>query len=847
MGNYSVLKNAVANVIKENGNNEITGNVLQDVLLTMIANFGVNSTFAGVAVPTTNPGSPDANTFYIAAQNGIYANFDGYVIDRECVVFVNNNGAWRAIPLSIANKNSIDRIYEDVGNYITNDEYIRAYVDANDVFLWGIRTDGTIEWAKGVPQPIKEYIETKLSNIGDIDEIKNEIRVINIAITTLQGNVRRLGERITALEQNDMSQTLFFTTNEEFVLAIVDADEKLLAGIRIDGSVYFAKSEFSTILNDVRAIVDKIDFMSFDEDVEDRMEMTLDANKKIVSYRDKKGILNECVGIKSPVLSTDKLNLSRKGLTDFERILKEDGFVATHNDLSDLEYIQIPIPLSLVKINITASRFPTSKTDEIDGVLEWVDRNGNYFKKLITAIALQGSTSLGAPKKNIKFDCEDWTLKIGNWIEQDSFHLKSNYFDVFRGKSNLAYDYWRDIISYRRNNTFAKPYLPTNEYNYYNGKPNDNDFVTEPRLTPAGFPIELYYNGEYLGIFTWNIKKDRANYAMKRNVVNNIHIDPEYIAYMIDGTRVDWAGFEIRNPSPKEWTLLTMTGEKYDGDLPTELIDPTSSYYDANNVSCINSYAVKQHIINFKDKCNEVIQNNDTETFELYFDKEWFTDFFIWSNVILDGDGLARNTQYLFWGNKWYMSPYDCDQIFGNNWRGNYIYRKSARIVDATIVGNGVGIYGVFYNLYRDRVIERYAELRKSNIVSVEYIINKINDYMNHIGAYAYEREFEKWNETPCYRQPNDNPQWEYMGDYYEGSPTEWNVSVQYNVNDYVSIVVDGNTYYWRCVVANVGIRPYTDIYTETPIVGGFFDSLTRTEIWLTQRIEFLDTLFNYK
>ena len=31
-----------------------------------------------------------------------------------------------------------------------------------------------------------------------------------------------------------------------------------------------------------------------------------------------------------------------------------------------------------------------------------------------------------------------------------------------------------------------------------------NDF-NEARLTPAGFPVELYFNGEYIGIYTWNI------------------------------------------------------------------------------------------------------------------------------------------------------------------------------------------------------------------------------------------------------------------------------------------------------------------------------------------------------
>lgn len=75
MANYQELKNAVAAVIKTNGNQEITGRILQNVLLSVISNIGENATYIGVATPTTNPGTPDANVFYIANENGDYVNF----------------------------------------------------------------------------------------------------------------------------------------------------------------------------------------------------------------------------------------------------------------------------------------------------------------------------------------------------------------------------------------------------------------------------------------------------------------------------------------------------------------------------------------------------------------------------------------------------------------------------------------------------------------------------------------------------------------------------------------------------------------------------------------------------
>ena len=95
MANWATLKAAIANVIKTNGNQEITGQVLQDVLNNIISNLGANATFAGIAKPTTNPGAPDGNTFYFATEAGTYPNFGGIVINGgELAALVWNGKEW---------------------------------------------------------------------------------------------------------------------------------------------------------------------------------------------------------------------------------------------------------------------------------------------------------------------------------------------------------------------------------------------------------------------------------------------------------------------------------------------------------------------------------------------------------------------------------------------------------------------------------------------------------------------------------------------------------------------------------------------------------------------------------
>lgn len=103
MGNYEELKTAVAAVIKQNGNEEITGQIMQNTLLSMISNIGANSTFAGVATPETAPGTPDQNVFYLAGTPGVYANFGGYELKQGIVMFTNASGTFTAVDLGFSN------------------------------------------------------------------------------------------------------------------------------------------------------------------------------------------------------------------------------------------------------------------------------------------------------------------------------------------------------------------------------------------------------------------------------------------------------------------------------------------------------------------------------------------------------------------------------------------------------------------------------------------------------------------------------------------------------------------------------------------------------------------------
>lgn len=141
MGNYEQLKQAVVDVVKSNGNQEITGDILQNTLLTIISTVGSGATFAGIATPTTNPMTPDQNVFYIASEDGIYSNFGNVVLENEVAIFTNENGIWQKGKTGIVTYKqvseleyksipSIIEIVKPYNNWI-RDKYNLGYYDAN--------------------------------------------------------------------------------------------------------------------------------------------------------------------------------------------------------------------------------------------------------------------------------------------------------------------------------------------------------------------------------------------------------------------------------------------------------------------------------------------------------------------------------------------------------------------------------------------------------------------------------------------------------------------------------------------------------------------------------------------
>lgn len=123
MADYAKLKDAITEVIKTNGNQEITGQILQNTLLSIVNVIGEERTFAGVATPDTNPGNPDQNVIWAATQKGTYTGFGNYVHDGVGIAFFGNTSSgWQAVKMNVVGVDS-DGNPIDPNKYLTKERF----------------------------------------------------------------------------------------------------------------------------------------------------------------------------------------------------------------------------------------------------------------------------------------------------------------------------------------------------------------------------------------------------------------------------------------------------------------------------------------------------------------------------------------------------------------------------------------------------------------------------------------------------------------------------------------------------------------------------------------------------
>ena len=91
MANYAGIKAAIDAQIKLNGQNAITGNILNGVLNQMVDVLAEGYQLMGVATISDTPAVGDSNIAYLAGP-GTYTNYGGLEVPDLCVGVLKYNG-----------------------------------------------------------------------------------------------------------------------------------------------------------------------------------------------------------------------------------------------------------------------------------------------------------------------------------------------------------------------------------------------------------------------------------------------------------------------------------------------------------------------------------------------------------------------------------------------------------------------------------------------------------------------------------------------------------------------------------------------------------------------------------
>ena len=352
---------------------------------------------------------------------------------------------------------------------------------------------------------------------------------------------------------------------------------------------------------------------------------------------------------------------------------------------------------------------PTTKTDVL-AEMKYISKSKEFHAYI--KIKCQGTSSMSYPKKNFSvklYADESRTTALPQTFRDwgnasNKFVLKANYIDHSHARNIVSANLWSEIVGSRSD---------------YESLPEG--MRTSPRNGAVdGFPIKVYTNGTYQGVYTWNIGKDAWMSGMDESNANHVLLCGETNT---DGTyaenacnfRAPWSGVDGTN-----WSVEVGTNSTAVKDSLNALI------------SCVMNTTDDE----FRDQIGT------------YLDIQSAIDYYLFQYAICGLDGLAKNMLLATYDlTKWYCGAYDLDSTFGLWWDGSSFVAAQYKCPEQYQEQFSLlweRIETVFYSELKTR----YAELRNGPL-SLPNIYTHFERFMDTIGLDLYAEDLTIYAEIP--------------------------------------------------------------------------------------------------
>lgn len=335
-----------------------------------------------------------------------------------------------------------------------------------------------------------------------------------------------------------------------------------------------------------------------------------------------------------------------------------------------------------------------SKTDTFHAYLEikCQGRSSMYYAKKNFTIKMYSDE---ARETKLKKSFKDWGY------EKNKYVLKANFVDHTHARNIVSARLWNEIVASRSD--YAS--LP-------------EELRTSPRNGAIdGFPVKVYTNGTYQGVYTWNIGKDDWMWNMDEDNPNHFLLCGETntngnFAETPCNFRKLWGGVD-----GADWTVEIGTNS-------------------AVVKTCLNN------LIGF-------VMENDGDAFREgignYLDVQSAIDYYILVYVICALDNLGSNVLLGSYDGKILRyGAYDLDSTFGNWYNGNTFVSAEYKCPENYQEPFNLLFERIEVN-FRDELKDRYAELRRS-VLSYHNMVTHFERFMDVIGIELYNEQATIYN-----------------------------------------------------------------------------------------------------
>lgn len=324
---------------------------------------------------------------------------------------------------------------------------------------------------------------------------------------------------------------------------------------------------------------------------------------------------------------------------------------------------------------------------------------------------VQGNTSAEYEKKNYNlklYEDEAHTKKqkvdLG-WGKEFKYCLKANYIDASHARNIVNARLFAEITANRKGHNPILDDLP-------------NMGLID------GFPVALYLNGEFYGMYTLNIPKDKWLMGMK---------DDETVKQAI--------------LMADDWQPSVYFKEPIATDY--------SNGWELEHCTTQNSAWVRS---SFNEFIKFVGENDGAALragLDEYIDVDSFIDTMLFYIVIGAYDNYVKNMLYVTYdgGDTWMCIPYDLDSTWGLYWDGSYyveedkgLLRKDGATVRTTSSSNI--LWTKLLTEYRSEIKARYDELR-SGTLSNTHIMEEYDAFFASVPDILYKSEAARWPNVP--------------------------------------------------------------------------------------------------